>query len=85
MFVRESDTRLTDECYKEPSHYPITELEWLATTSFNHAVDYYVYGNDVKCKQWAEKALTLADWAEGDELAVALLEKYKGLTWGDEE
>lgn len=76
------DTPLTDEYVKEPNHYPTTELEWLATTAFNYAVDYYVQEKDDKCKLWAEKALTLAEWAEkGSELRDALMEKYMGLTW----
>ncbi|KAF2447271.1 SPO22-domain-containing protein [Karstenula rhodostoma CBS 690.94] len=68
----------------EPNHYPATELEWLATTAFNHAVDYYVQEKDDKCRLWAEKALTLAEWAEkGNGLRDALVEKYTGLTWDE--
>ncbi|KAL5459232.1 hypothetical protein PMIN06_002899 [Paraphaeosphaeria minitans] len=78
------DAPMTDEHVKEPNHYPATELEWLATTAFNHAVDYYVQEKDDKCKLWAEKALTLAEWAEkGSGLRAALMEKYSGLTWGE--
>jgi hypothetical protein len=75
---------MADENVKETNHYPATELEWLASTAFNHAVDYYVQEKDDKCKLWAEKALTLADWAESDNgLKGALMEKYMGLTWDD--
>ncbi|KAF1951086.1 SPO22-domain-containing protein [Byssothecium circinans] len=71
---------------KEPDHYPTTELEWLATTTFNHAVDYYVQENDAKCKEWAEKALALAGWAEDQgQLRALLMDKYKGLVWEDEK
>lgn len=70
---------------KESNHYPATELEWLATTSFNHAVDYYIQENDGKSKEWGEKALKLAQWAEDDgELRDLLMEKWSGLRWGDE-
>ena len=76
---------MADDGDKGPDHYPPTELEWLATTAFNHAVDYYVQENDGLCKAWAERALKLAEWAEdGCGLAGALMEKYTGLTWGDE-
>ncbi|KAK7183868.1 hypothetical protein PSPO01_10204 [Paraphaeosphaeria sporulosa] len=76
------DRPMTDEHVKEPYHYPATELEWLATTAFNHAVDYYVQEKDDKCKLWAEKALMLTEWAEkGSGLRGALIEKYSGLTW----
>ncbi|KAF2199170.1 SPO22-domain-containing protein [Delitschia confertaspora ATCC 74209] len=64
------------------NHYPPTELEWLATTSFNHAVDYYIAEDDSKCKLWAEKALRLAECAEdGGGLRDLLAEKYSGLVW----
>ncbi|KAF1978032.1 SPO22-domain-containing protein [Bimuria novae-zelandiae CBS 107.79] len=80
------DATMTDDCEKEPNHYPATELEWLATTSFNHAVDYYIQENDKSCKVWAEKALKLAEWAEeGSGLGRALIEKYNGLTWDEED
>jgi hypothetical protein len=69
---------------KEPNHYPSTELEWLATTSFNHAIDYYSQNNDEKCKAWAEKALTVSQWAEdGGRLNRVLMEKYSGLVWDE--
>jgi hypothetical protein len=78
------EVTIADESVKEPNYYPATELEWLASTAFNHAVDYYVQEKDDKCKLWAEKALTLADWAEsGSGLKRALMEKYMGLTWDD--
>ncbi|KAF2872932.1 meiosis protein SPO22/ZIP4 like-domain-containing protein [Massariosphaeria phaeospora] len=67
---------------QERNHYPTAELEWLATTGFNHAVDYYVQENDAKCKLWAEKALNLAQWTEqGNQLRDLLMEKYSRLTW----
>jgi predicted dinucleotide-binding enzyme len=68
---------------KGTNHYPATELEWLATTTFNHAVDYYVQENDALCQEWAQKAMTLAQWAEdGGALRDVLMEKFSGLTWG---
>jgi hypothetical protein len=58
------------------------ELEWLATTSFNRAVDYYCSSDDAKTKLWAEKALTLADTVEDKGTLLHLLrEKYSGLSW----
>lgn len=84
--VTNNDVAMANFEDKEPNHYPSTELEWLATTTFNHAVDYYIQENDTKCKVWGEKALNLAQWAEdGGELSSLLLEKYSGLTWQDDE
>ncbi|KAL1391665.1 meiosis protein SPO22/ZIP4 like-domain-containing protein [Phyllosticta capitalensis] len=42
------------------SLYPQDELEWLATTAYNHAVDFYCAENDAKCKVWGEAAVGLA-------------------------
>jgi hypothetical protein len=71
--------------YQEPDHYPSTELEWLATTSYNHAVDYYLQENDEKCRLWAEKALAIAHWAEdGGTLRELLMQKYSELAWNDQ-
>ena len=76
---------VADDQTKEPNHYPAVELEWLATTAFNHAIDYYVQENDDMCRKWAEKALNLAEWAEnGNGLGSVLMEKYKKLTWDNE-
>ncbi|KAF2463463.1 SPO22-domain-containing protein [Lindgomyces ingoldianus] len=76
-----SSPRLAD-IEKESNHYPAAELEWLATTSFNQAIDFYVANDDAKCRLWAEKALGLAQWAEdGGMLRGLLMEKYSGLTW----
>lgn len=36
------------------------ELEWLATTSYNHAVDLHCASDDAGSQQWGEKALALA-------------------------
>jgi hypothetical protein len=77
-----SPAKVADEGIKDTKHYPKEELEWLATTSFNHAVDYYTRENDDQCKIWAEKAMGLAQWAEdGGKLRDLLMQKYGGLVW----
>ncbi|KAF2659423.1 SPO22-domain-containing protein [Lophiostoma macrostomum CBS 122681] len=77
-----SPLKIADEGLKDTKHYPCEELEWLATTSFNHAVDYYLQENDEQCKTWAEKAMALAQWAEdGGKLRGLLMQKYGGLVW----
>jgi len=57
-------------------------LEWLATTTFNRAVDYYCASDDGACRRWAEKALGIASLND-DEGALhhALQSKYSGLSW----
>ncbi len=65
---------------KTPEAYPKTELEWLATTTFNRAIDYYMQEDDGNCKLWAEKSFVLAQWLEDDgSLRDLLMEKFAGL------
>ncbi|KAF3046826.1 hypothetical protein E8E11_007311 [Didymella keratinophila] len=69
-----------EELIKQPDHYPKTELEWMATSAFNRAIDHYVGDNDANCKLWAEKAMTVAQWLEdGGQLRDILMEKYAAL------
>lgn len=73
---------MADMDEQSSDHYPSVELEWLATTSFNLAVDYYLQEVDPKAKAWAEKALSLTEWAEdGGQLKDALTERYSKLVW----
>lgn len=79
-FKIEAHACLADEECKQPDRYPATELEWMATSSFNRAVDYYLSGNDAKCQDWAEKAMTAAQWLEDNgQLRGLLMEKFLGL------
>ncbi len=58
------------------------ELEWVATTAFNRAVDFYCTSQDAICRRWAEKAMSLADLSNDDGRLHRLLQaKYLGLTW----
>ncbi|KAK7533968.1 meiosis protein SPO22/ZIP4 like-domain-containing protein [Phyllosticta citribraziliensis] len=45
--------------------YPQTELEWLATSSFNRAVDFYCADDDARCRAWGEAAVRLAGAGRG--------------------
>jgi hypothetical protein len=42
--------------------YPTEELEWIATRSFNYAIDLYCAGDDNGCKNWTGKALNIAHY-----------------------
>ena len=62
--------------------YPPEELEWLTTTTFNRAIDFYCSSQDASCRRWAEKALLLSSLLEdGGALHEVLQEKYQGLSW----
>lgn len=41
--------------------YPNEELEWLATMTFNRAIDFYLVSSDEECRRWAGKAIEVAD------------------------
>lgn len=65
------------------------ELEWIATTLFNLAVDYYVGEQEELGKKWARKAVELAEEfansqkvnGDGGLLARVLREKMAELGW----
>ncbi|KAL8759175.1 MAG: hypothetical protein Q9199_000933 [Rusavskia elegans] len=67
---------------KKTIPYPVEELEWVATTAFNRAVDFYCTSQDAICRRWAEKAMSLAILSDDDGQLHRLLQaKYLGLTW----
>lgn len=76
----ENDADSADEDPQQSDRYPATELEWMATSAFNRAIDYYVGDNDPKCKVWAEKAMTVAQWLEDNgHLRDLLMRKFSAL------
>jgi len=57
-------------------------LEWLATMSWNHAVDLYSVGKDEECKKWALKAINLAHYCEDEgRLEKNLQDRFGSLKW----
>ena len=67
---------------QQAKSYPPEELEWLATTAFNRAIDFYCLSQDAPCRLWAEKALTLSNLCEdGGALHEVVQQKYQGLSW----
>jgi hypothetical protein len=62
--------------------YPAEEIEWLATSAFNRAVDLYCASDDDGCRLWAENALSVAGVSKDTEgLHKLLVERYSGLRW----
>lgn len=81
---RNSDdlTRCLSWLLQKSMPYPPEELEWLATTAFNRAIDFYCTSQDQPCRLWAEKALALSNICEdGGALHEVLQQKYQGLSW----
>lgn len=66
------------------SAYPEEELEWLATTAFNRAVDFYLESADRESRQWAEKALDLATVMRDGGLKRVLRSKAEELEWDED-
>ncbi|PGH12790.1 hypothetical protein AJ79_04014 [Helicocarpus griseus UAMH5409] len=65
-----------------PNCYPEEELEWLSTTTFNRAVDFYAESNDEASRRWGQKAVDLAGLMhDGGSLYRVLKEKFEGLRW----
>lgn len=60
--------------------YPDEEIEWLATSVFNRAVDFYCASDDEACRRWAEKAVTLAGHGTDQTLHELLQTKYRALS-----
>ncbi|EEP81538.1 predicted protein [Uncinocarpus reesii 1704] len=64
--------------------YPNEELEWLATTAFNHAIDLYLASDDTASRRWYGKALDLARLLhDNGGLWQILQEKFGRLSWDD--
>ncbi|WEW57166.1 sporulation-specific protein 22 [Emydomyces testavorans] len=64
--------------------YPEEELEWLSTTAFNQAIDFYLASDDGASRRWYGKALDLARLlSDNGSLWHTLQEKYERLSWDD--
>ncbi|KAA6414480.1 MAG: hypothetical protein FRX48_01229 [Lasallia pustulata] len=73
---------LAKDATTKSTPYPPVELEWLATTTFNRAVDFYCAGEDAACRRWADRALQLAtSYPDEGAFRKVLQEKYLALTW----
>lgn len=57
---------------------PAIEVDWMASTAFNHAVDLFLEGDDDGCRKWAAAALNLAAFA-GTGLESELQGRYASL------
>ena len=80
------------EATPRPDEYPAEELEYLATTAYNQAIDFYSVGaeaGNLKSHTWAALAIRLAELLkelqDGDNGALLdlLQERWSALRWGD--
>ncbi|KAH8677915.1 meiosis protein SPO22/ZIP4 like-domain-containing protein [Xylariales sp. PMI_506] len=62
--------------------FPMCEVEWLTTTSFNHGIDFYQSGEDDLSRKWIDHAFTLAHFhQDGGVLETLLQDHYTRLRW----
>lgn len=60
-----------------PAAWPTEEIEWLASTAYNHSIDLWGRDKDEGCRWWAEKAISLAHYSDdGGHLEAMLQMKY---------
>ncbi|KAI2632324.1 hypothetical protein GGR54DRAFT_30058 [Hypoxylon sp. NC1633] len=80
--IMEDICRLVKQCANSQKPIPPQELEWFATTAFNHGVDLFGAHEDELSKQWVFHALTLAHYHEdGGELERELQKRQISLKW----
>ncbi|CEJ89909.1 hypothetical protein VHEMI05724 [[Torrubiella] hemipterigena] len=60
--------QLARELDKAQNPFPALEARWMVATSFNRAVDHYVQGDHQRCKEWASRAIDLANYTGDDGL-----------------
>ncbi|PKS07050.1 hypothetical protein jhhlp_005647 [Lomentospora prolificans] len=73
---------LVREASTMDQRFPDEELEWLATMSWNHAIDFYSVGEDGECKKWAVKAINLAHYCNDERrLERNLQDRFSSLKW----
>lgn len=66
--------------------YPQEELEWLATTTFNRAVDAYCAADEEGCRVLGDWALEVAGRMTGrvgERVGELLRGRLSGLRWGE--
>lgn len=62
---------------KTPAAWPTEEVEWIASTAYNHSIDLWCHDQAEECRWWAEKAISLAHYSnDGGQLEAMLQERY---------
>ncbi|KAK4204676.1 meiosis protein SPO22/ZIP4 like-domain-containing protein, partial [Triangularia verruculosa] len=71
------------ELQQSQAAWPEEELEWMAATAFNHAIDCYGANERERAKEWAGKAIKMAGFCrDGGGLEGLLKGKYQRLNLG---
>ncbi|RMJ11073.1 hypothetical protein BHE90_011318 [Fusarium euwallaceae] len=81
--VVEQALQIARECSQMQKPFPTEELDWIVVTTFNHALDIHVRGDEDVCQQWAHKALALAEYmSDRGDLKDVLCERVAKLCLG---
>ncbi|RSL67820.1 hypothetical protein CEP53_002853 [Fusarium sp. AF-6] len=81
--VVEQALQIACECSQMQKPFPTEELDWIVVTTFNHALDIHVRGDEDVCQQWAHKALALAEYmSDRGDLKDVLCERVAKLCLG---
>ncbi|KAK0704841.1 meiosis protein SPO22/ZIP4 like-domain-containing protein [Lasiosphaeris hirsuta] len=65
------------ELRESEGHWPEEELQWMAATAFNHAIDCYSSHETERAEEWATKAINLSHYCNDEGgLERTLQEKY---------
>lgn len=67
------------------ARWPEEELEWMAATAFNHAIDLYGAYERERAKEWGSTAMNLAHYCPDKGFGRMLQEKYMRLGFEDAE
>jgi hypothetical protein len=63
--------------FQTQAHWPEEELEWMATTAYDHGIDCYSRSQDDAAKRWIMAAIGLAHYRQdGRQLENIMQEKY---------
>lgn len=81
--VGDSRTRVLT-FFQSEAGWPEEEIEWMATTAFNHAIDCYSAHETERSKEWAGKAINLAHYCSDPRLEEILQGKYLRLSFDKE-
>lgn len=73
------------ELHQSDAGWPEEELEWMAATAFNHAIDLYGAYERERAKEWGSTAMNLAHYCPDKGFERMLQDKYMRLSFEDAE
>ncbi|EGZ70182.1 SPO22-domain-containing protein [Neurospora tetrasperma FGSC 2509] len=85
MKLLQEACRKARELHESDARWPEEELEWMAATAFNHAIDLYgAYERD-RAKKWGSTAINLAHYCPDKSFERMLQDRFMRLSFEDDE